>query len=307
MREIVVLSGKGGAGKTTITASLNILAQNNVAGDVDVEAANLQFLLGLDKHEETKAFYGMKRAKIDPEICINCGECVKVCQFESIIENHEKEVHEVLINSCEGCATCQLVCPVDAIEMQTHQAGEFYRSSTKSGIPLFHANLFLGEENTGMLVAEVRKQIREYAETHNMDWMIIDGPPGTGCPATSTMTGADFVILAVEASLSGISDFERVLDLIDSFRLKRGVIINKYDINPKLTSQIEKICNDRLVPVLAKIPYDRVMQEALAHEVPIVKYAPNSKPALALISAWEKLQDVIDKDQSGFVNSFDLI
>lgn len=300
MKEIVILSGKGGAGKTTIAASFNVIAENNVAVDADVEAANLKFLLRLQDDVRTKAFFGMKRAKIDPDICTDCGACEEICQFGSIYHdetNYDNPVMQVNTNACEGGATCTHVCPVDAITMVDHKAGETYQSTTEYERMLFHANLHLGEENTGMLVAEVRRQAKTYADKLDKDWIIVDGPPGTGCPVTSATTGANFVVLAIESSLSGLSDFTRILDLVVNFWLPRAVIINKYDLNEKVTSQIENICKERRVPILGKLPYDTAIQVALANQSPVVLSDPDSESSCILRNVWDKLVEVIDKDQ----------
>lgn len=294
MKEIVVLSGKGGAGKTTISASFNVLAKNNIAVDTDVEAANLQFLLRKDREISTKSMLGMKRAEIDPDTCVGCSACIDACRFHSI--NIVDDVHVVKKSSCEGCATCTLVCPVDAISMIPYEAGKIYQSTTEYNKTLFHANLNLGEENTGMLVSEVRRQAKEFAEENNLGWIIIDGPPGTGCPVSSAATGTNFVILAIEASVSGVSDFLKVLALVESFWIPRAVIINKYDFNPESTAAIEKKCIERHVPIIGKIPYDKAIQEALSDQEPIVLHAPESEGAKAIIEAWERFQEIVDKD-----------
>ncbi len=300
MKEVVIISGKGGAGKTTVSAALNYIAKNNVSVDADVEAANLQFLLGLGEEHSKTPFIGMKRAEIDPELCTNCGLCQEACVFNSIIELEDRR--EVVTSNCEGCTTCTYVCPENAISMVTHRAGDIHHADTLYDKDIFYANLYLGEENTGMLVSKVRADAKEFAIENNYEWLIVDGPPGTGCPATSAITGCDFVIVVVEASVAGVADFNRTLDLIDNFRLKRAVVINKFDINEKMTSEVHRICENRMVPVpiIGKIPYSTEVQLALADQVPMNKYDPDDEVSVELDNVWTKLKEIIDVEQMQF-------
>ncbi|MHA1912708.1 MAG: ATP-binding protein [Candidatus Kariarchaeaceae archaeon] len=295
MNEIVILSGKGGAGKTTVTAALCALAENLVAADCDVEAANLKFLLNYlpeDPENKVEEFYGMKRAVIDPEECTNCGKCEEICRFHAIEEIDFSR--KVITSSCEGCAACTIVCPEpEAIKMVKHQAGEIYHSKTKLNISLVHASLGIGEENSGLLVAEVRKRSGELVKNQEIDLVLVDGPPGTGCPAASSLTGANFVILVVEASVSGMADFHRIAELIDGFKIPKAVIINRYDINDEATETIRKYCEENDIPLLGKVPHDITCQKALADELPVVLYDKEAPASIALIESWKNLRETL--------------
>ena len=307
MKEVVIISGKGGAGKTTVSAALNYIAKRNVSADADVEAANLQFLLGLEEEYNKTPFIGMKRAEIDPDLCTNCGLCQEACVFNSIIELEDQR--KVITSNCEGCTTCTYVCPEHAISMKEHQAGDIHHANTTYGKDIFYADLYLGEENTGMLVSKVRSDAQEFAKANEFDWLIVDGPPGTGCPATSAITGCDFVLVVVEASVAGVADFNRTLDLIDNFRIKRAVVINKYDINEEMTSEIHKICENRIapVPIIGKIPYSTEVQLALADQVPINKYDSEDIVSIILNEVWNKLIEIIDVEQMQFDADLSLV
>ncbi len=265
MQEVVVLSGKGGTGKTSIVGSFAALAKSKVLVDCDVDAATLHLLLQPaigEKHE----FWSGQVAVINEEKCTQCGLCQEQCRFAAIKD------FNVDVISCEGCGFCSHVCPSEAITMKENLAGHWFISDTKYG-PLIHARLGIAQENSGKLVATVRKQAREIAEKQKMDYIISDGPPGIGCPVISSLSGASLALLVTEPTLSGIHDLERVLDVCHYFSVPALVCINKYDINEVNSRQIETYCHTEGADVVAKIPFDNVFTEAMVHGMPVVKYS----------------------------------
>ena len=267
MKEIVVLSGKGGTGKTSIVASLAALAQSKVLADCDVDAADLYLLLSPVVKEE-KEFWSGQVAVIDEEKCTECGLCQELCRFEAIKD------FEVDPMSCEGCGFCYQVCPVDAIAMEDSMAGHWFISESKYGY-LCHARLGIAQENSGKLVALVRQNARLIAEKRNLGYIITDGPPGIGCPVISSLSGASLALLVTEPTLSGIHDLERVIGVCRHFGVPVLVCVNKYDLNEENTYQIESYCANEGIEVAAKIPFDNIMTEAIVQGLPVVEYSDN--------------------------------
>jgi MinD superfamily P-loop ATPase len=264
MKEIVVLSGKGGTGKTSIVASFAALAESKVLADCDVDAADLHLILKPTINEE-REFWSGQVAVIDPEKCTECGLCQELCNFGAIKD------FQVDPLSCEGCGFCYRVCPVDAITMQDSMSGHWFISETKYGY-LCHARLGIAQENSGKLVTVVRQNARSIAERENLDYIITDGPPGIGCPVISSLSGASLALLVTEPSLSGIHDLERVIGVCRHFGIPALVCINKHDINQENTSKIESYCSNQGVEVVSKIPFDNVVTEALIKRLPVVEY-----------------------------------
>ncbi|MFC1836226.1 ATP-binding protein [Thermodesulfobacteriota bacterium] len=249
MKEIVIISGKGGTGKTTLTAAFGYLARNNVMADCDVDAADLHILAHpRPKHEE--AFKGGFKASIDPRKCIKCGLCAEHCRFDAITAR-------TLVDplSCEGCGLCYHLCPEDAVTMESQVSGRWFISETRFG-PMVHAALYPGEENSGKLVALVRNQARVLARRSDKEVIICDGAPGVGCPVISSVTGADHVLVVTEPSLSGLHDMRRAIYLVKEFGIGISVVINKWDVNRDVAAAIEAFCTDSRVPVIGRIPYD---------------------------------------------------
>jgi MinD superfamily P-loop ATPase len=267
MKEIVVLSGKGGTGKTSIVASFASLAQSKVLADCDVDAADLHLLLKPEVKEE-KEFWSGQVAFIDEEKCTECGLCQELCHFEAI---KDFKVNSI---SCEGCGFCYQICPVDAIDMKDSMSGHSFISKTKYGY-LCHARLGIAQENSGKLVALVRQNAKLMAERENLDYIITDGPPGIGCPVISSLSGANMALLVTEPTLSGIHDLERVIGVCRHFGVPVLVCINKYDLNEENTSRIESYCGSEGIEVAAKIPFDNVMTEAIVEGLPVVEYSDN--------------------------------
>jgi len=286
MKELVVLSGKGGTGKTSIVGSFAAVAQSKVLADCDVDAADLHLLLNpviQQKHE----FWSGQVAFIDEAKCTQCGLCQDVCRFEAI---NDFKVDPV---SCEGCGFCLHICPDEAITMKENLSGRWFISDTKYG-PLAHAKLGIAQENSGKLVALVRQQAKLIAERQGLDYIISDGPPGIGCPVISSLSGANLALLVTEPTLSGIHDLERVIGVCHHFGVPALVCINKYDINVDNTNQIESYCLNQGVEVAARIPFDNVVTEALVRGLSVVEYTQNSV-ARQIETLWQTVSTVLGR------------
>jgi MinD superfamily P-loop ATPase len=267
MQEVVVLSGKGGTGKTSIVGSFAALAKSKVLVDCDVDAATLHLLLQptiREKHE----FWSGQVAVINGEKCTQCGLCQEHCRFAAIKDFNVDAI------SCEGCGFCSHICPDEAITMKENMAGHWFISNTRYG-SLVHARLGIAQENSGKLVALVRQQARQMAEKNGADYIISDGPPGIGCPVISSLSGANLALLVTEPTLSGIHDLERVLSVCQHFGVPAVVCINKYDINEDNTNQIERYCLSQGVEVAARIPFDNTVTKAMVAGLPVVEYSRN--------------------------------
>lgn len=279
-REIVVISGKGGTGKTVIAASFAALAKSKVMADCDVDAADLHLLLHpevLERHD----FKGGKKAIINKERCNECGKCEQVCRFKAI------ENFVVDSVSCEGCGVCSHICPEGAIKMEDNLSGEWFISRTKYG-PLVHAKLGIAEENSGKLVTVVRQNAKLIAEREKKDFVIIDGPPGIGCPVIASLTGVDLALVVTEPTLSGIHDMERVCSVARHFGVKTYVCINKYDLNLTNSEAIERYCLDSNIEIGEEVPFDQAVNEALVKGVPVVESSDN-KVTQKIRTLWNKV------------------
>ena len=265
MKEIVVLSGKGGTGKTSIVACFASLAKSKVLADCDVDAADLHLLLSPDFREE-KEFWSGRVASIDEEKCTECGLCQELCRFKAISDFKVDPV------SCEGCGFCYQVCPVDAVTMRDSMSGHSFISKTKYGC-LCHARLGIAQENSGKLVALVRQNAKLIAQQENLTYIITDGPPGIGCPVISSLSGANLALLVTEPTLSGIHDLKRVIGVCRHFGVPVLVCINKYDLNEDNTAAIESYCDNEGTEVAGRISFDNVMTEAIVQGLPVVQYA----------------------------------
>ncbi len=280
MKEVVILSGKGGTGKTSIVGSFAAIAQNKVMVDCDVDAADLYLLLN-PSLEEKNEFYSGQVACIDDEKCIQCELCQTICRFDAI---HDNRVDPV---SCEGCGFCSHVCPVEAITMNECKAGDWFISDTKHG-PLVYARLGVAQENSGKLVALVRQQAKKLAEKKGFNYIISDGPPGIGCPVISSLSGASLALIVTEPTLSGIHDMERVLDVCKHFGVPAMVCINKYDINDVNTIAIRDYCRKNEIEVAGLIPFDNAVTEAMVKGVSIVEYS-DGRVSREIKSLWQKI------------------
>jgi MinD superfamily P-loop ATPase len=290
MKQIVVISGKGGTGKTIFTASLASLAKNKVMVDCDVDAADLHLLLN-PRVVETHKFRSGKTAWIDPDTCIACGKCAEVCRFDAITDDGVDFAANPL--ACEGCGLCARICPVEAVEMKENLCGEWYLSETGYG-PFVHAKLGIAQENSGKLVACIREKAKEIARARHLDYVIIDGPPGIGCPVLASLTDTDLTIVVTEPTLSGIHDAQRVLQLARHFRIPAGIVINKWDINPERSREIETLCSAEGVSLLGRIPFSKTVAQSLIRAVPYVETADDEISA-AIRAAWSR----IDSEPAG--------
>ena len=286
MKEIVVLSGKGGTGKTSIVASFAALAQSKVLADCDVDAADLYLLLKPELKEKNE-FWSGQVAFIDKEKCTECALCQEVCRFGAV------EDYVVDPVSCEGCGFCYQVCPVDAISMRESMSGHWFISNTKYGY-LSHARLGIAQENSGKLVALVRQNAKLIAERESLEYIITDGPPGIGCPVISSLSGANLALLVTEPTLSGIHDLERVIGVCRHFGISPLVCINKYDLNEENSCQIEDYCHREGIEVAAKIPFDNVVTEAIVQGLPVVEYSGN-KVTQQIKELWQIISAKLDK------------
>jgi len=267
VKEVVVLSGKGGTGKTSFVGSFAALAKGAVLADCDVDAADLHLLLQPARREKHE-FWSGQTAFIAEDRCTQCGLCQELCRFKAIKDFRVDPI------SCEGCGFCSHICPTEAITMKENLAGHWFVSDTRYG-PLVHAQLGVAQENSGKLVATVRQQARQMAEKNGADYIISDGPPGIGCPVISSLSGANLALLVTEPTLSGIHDLERVLGVCQHFGVPALVCINKYDINEDNTHQIERYCLSQGVEVAARIPFDNTVTKAMVAGLPVVEYSQN--------------------------------
>ena len=285
MKEVVILSGKGGTGKTSIAGSFAAIAENKILADCDVDAADLHLLLN-PSIKEGNEFWSGEVAVIDDEKCTQCGLCQDVCRFDAI---NDFKVDPI---SCEGCGFCSHICPVEAITMRENLSGQWFISDTKYG-PLVHARLGIAQENSGKLVALVKQQAKQIAERDGLDYIISDGPPGIGCPVISSLSGANLALLVTEPTLSGIHDLERVLGVCHHFGIPALVCINKYDINEDNTRQIERYCLNQGVGVAAKIPFDNIVTEAIVHGLPVVECS-QGKVTQEIESLWQRIRRTLE-------------
>ncbi len=295
MKELVVISGKGGTGKTSIVAAFAALAKNAVFADCDVDAADLHLVLE-PKIKQRSDFSGGKRAAIVTERCIGCGKCQDLCRFDAI--NFNGQGNNVVDRtftidpvSCEGCKVCVEFCPADAIEFKDAINGQCFISDTRFG-PMVHAKLGIAEENSGKLVSLIRKEAKKIAAEQNRDLILVDGSPGIGCPVIASITGADLVLAVTEPTLSGAHDLDRVIELTGHFAIPTAVCINKYDINLEVTRTIEKKASEKNLKVIGKIAYDQTVTKAQLAAKSVVEYSDNSlKKQFVLL--WEALLDML--------------
>jgi len=275
MKELVIISGKGGTGKTSITAAFASLAQNFILADCDVDAADLH-LVTVPVIKEKQEFSGGKQASIISEKCIGCGKCAEMCRFGAINLNGsandaKEKTYTVDPISCEGCKVCVEFCPAGAIEFKEAINGQWFVSDTRFG-PMVHAKLGIAEENSGKLVTLIRKKAKDIATLQKKDLLIVDGSPGIGCPVIASITGADLVLVVTEPTLSGIHDLERVAQLTANFGIQTLVCVNKADINPELTEKIEKDAREKGLKVVGKIPYDESFTKAQIMKATLIEY-----------------------------------
>ncbi len=288
--EIVILSGKGGTGKTSVAASLAVLAMDTaVVADCDVEAANMHLLLTPDCAKESDFFSG-KNAEVDQDSCTLCGLCEKVCRFNAIaVDKNECIVN--LIN-CEGCGYCARICPANAIQMKPAHSGQIFISHNRLNTPMVHATLNIGAGNSGKLVAQVKNEAKTLAKQLNKAFIIVDGPPGIGCPVISSLSGANLVVLVAEPAAAGNHDLKRLVEVIKKFRINMMCIVNKHDINQEKTAELKDFLQQQGIPHLVDIPFDDVFTRAMIAGKTLVEM---SSPVNDIINeAWTKIKTQFD-------------
>lgn len=285
--EIAVISGKGGTGKSSISAAMATLEERVLIADCDVDAANLYLLFNPDIDEE-QVYIGGQSAVIDYNICDHCGICMEYCRFDAITsDNGHVTVSEVL---CDGCHLCRRVCPREAIAMIDNDKSRMYSGAFRNGM-MVYGRLAPGEENSGKLVNLVRQRARELSKIHNLENIIIDGPPGIGCAAISSLTGTDRVVIVTEPSLSGIKDLKRAAELVLKFGIRCYVVINKYDLNTGLSDLIMSWCEDAGIEAAGKIPFDPKVPEAMVNCRTITEWAPESEVSRAIMQIRKRISE----------------
>ncbi|MBF0252438.1 MAG: ATP-binding protein [Candidatus Omnitrophica bacterium] len=287
MKQIVIISGKGGTGKTILTASFAAIAKNKVMADCDVDAADLHLLLE-PEIKERSVFKSGRTAVIDIKKCNKCGKCFELCRFEAI--SKEFIVDPV---SCEGCAFCGFICPEGAIKMEENTTGEWFVSETRFG-PMVHAKLGIAEENSGKLVSLVRNKAKEIAEKNGADWVIVDGSPGIGCPVIASISGVDVALIVTEPTMSGLHDADRVIQVAKHFNVPVKLVINKYDLNTDMSGEIEKYCLLNNVEVAGKIGFDKNVVKAMVEGKTIIEYA-EGKTTDTIKQIWKNIADYLLK------------
>jgi MinD superfamily P-loop ATPase len=278
---IAVASGKGGTGKTTLTAAFSVLAKKAVVADCDVDASDLHMLL----HPEIIGrleFKGSKLAAIDVKKCVKCDLCREKCRFDAITKSLEVDHF-----SCEGCGVCAIVCPVNAVKLNERFSGQAYIPKIKYGF-MVHATLNLGEANSGKLVTLVRQNAKIVAEKEDMNLILIDGPPGIGCPVIASITGVDVGLIVTEPTMSGIHDLKRALQLLEHFNVPSLVCVNMYDVNEDNTKKILSFCKDKGIEAAGKIPFNQKVTEAMVKGKTIIEYSPKSDVTNEIRHVWEK-------------------
>lgn len=295
-KEVTIISGKGGTGKTTVVASLAHLAKNKILADNDVDAADLHLLL-TPTVREGHDFAGGTKASIDSKKCIGCGKCAQACHFNAIendgpANSMVDSTYRIEPLACEGCGLCPLVCPVEAIESEKNITGRWYVSDTDYG-PMAHARLGIAEENSGRLVTQVRNRAGQLADELKQELILGDGPPGTGCPVIASVSGSDFVLIVTEPTVSGVHDMERVMKLADHFGVAAFVVINKADLNTEQANRIEKIAQAHGSRVIGRIPFDKVVNDALMAGKTVIEYKKGNAE-MALREIWNQLQKEVN-------------
>ena len=300
MKQITILSGKGGTGKTTLTASFAVLAKNAVIADCDVDAPDLHLLLHPEV-VETQEFTGSKVAVIDPTKCLDWGMCRERCRFDAITAGFTVDPI-----SCEGCGVCTIVCPANAATLTDRKSGYAYVSKTKYGF-MAHALLNPSEGNSGKLVTLVRHNAKNIAKQENSDLIIIDGPPGIGCPVIASVTGVDAGLVVTEPTLSGIHDLKRALQLLEHFSVMPLVCVNMYDINMDNTEKIVSFCRENKVEVVGNIPFSPKVTEAMVNGKTIVEYFPKENVAKEIERVWKKTySSILENKCLNEVNTFEI-
>jgi len=282
MRELVILSGKGGTGKTSITAAFASFSNNMILCDADVDAADLHLLMAPDIQQKTD-FQGGNVAVINPDKCTSCGLCIELCRFDAV-----NDVFEIDPIECEGCGVCYDLCPEKAIDFPIKTCGEWYISDTRFG-PMVHARLGIAQENSGRLVALVRQEARKIVQKKNIDLILTDGPPGIGCPVIASMGQANAILIVSEPTVSGIHDLARVGQLAAHFKIPAMVCVNKYDLNLDQTQAIKDLAKEKNIVFAGQIPFDKNFTESMIRGKSIIETDEKSQASLAVRKIWENV------------------
>lgn len=293
MYEIVIISGKGGTGKTSVAGCFAALTPSAVLADCDVDAADLHLILGAEQREAHE-FSASKKAEVDGALCVRCGICRDVCKFDAVSETSETGELKIDPLSCEGCGVCFYACPTQAISMNEAVSGRWFISDTPYGA-MVHAALHAGEGNSGKLVTLVRKKARELAEEDGARYVITDGPPGVGCPVIASLTGATVALIVTEPTRSAIHDMKRVLQVCRHFGVPASVCINRYDLSKENTAEIMRYCHEEGVHVIGEVPFDRAVVDAMVKGLPVVRYV-ECEASRRIRNMWEELKaDLAEK------------
>lgn len=282
MKELVILSGKGGTGKTSLTAAFAAISENRVLCDADVDAADLHLLMAPDIHRCTD-FQGGGIAVINPDKCTECGQCIDLCRFGAVKDNFE--VDEI---ACEGCGVCVDLCPEKAIDFPIKTCGQWFISDTRFG-PMVHARLGIAEENSGKLVALVRQEARKLAEAKHLELILTDGPPGIGCPVIASIGGATALLIVTEPTVSGLHDMGRAIELAEHFKAPAMVCVNKFDLNQEQTQAIEDMVKKKNMTFVGKIPFDPAFTKSMVQGQTIAEYDRGSEVNRAVEDVWNKI------------------
>ncbi len=289
MKEILIISGKGGTGKTSVTAAFAHLAEGAVICDLDVDAPDLHLILD-PVNKSTHDFISGNQAKVVPDKCDGCGKCVELCRFQALSLKDGKAVVDGF--NCEGCKVCVTFCPAEAIDFPDNFCGRWYISESRLG-PMVHAQLFPGEENSGRLVALLRQEARKIADNARADLIISDGPPGIGCPVISSLSGCDLAVIVTEPTQSAIHDLERVAELCAHFKVPACVLVNKADLNPSLAKDIERRAKQGGLVNVGRLPFDKIFVQAVLAGKAVTEI-DSSQNAAALRKAWQKIQSILN-------------
>lgn len=285
--EIAIISGKGGTGKSSISAAFATLNEKIVLADCDVDAANL-YLIFDPSHEEEVVYVAGEKAVVEYDKCRHCGLCISYCRFDALFFNKENRV-EVNETYCDGCRLCSHICPADAIIMVKNDKSRMYSGTFRNG-KMVYGRLSPGEENSGKLVNLVREKAKKIAKENNFKTIVIDGPPGIGCAVISSITGVDHVVIVTEPSISGLHDLKRTIEITEKFNVKTWVIVNKYDLNFNISKEIEHYCHDKKIEVIATLAFQPEVVEAMVNRNSIVEFAPDSVISQQIRNAYEKLK-----------------
>lgn len=282
MKELVVISGKGGTGKTSIVAAFASICQNKVVVDCDVDAADLHLILK-PNIEKSNEFFSGKKATINLDLCIECNQCISICRFGAV--SKELKIDQI---KCEGCGACFFQCPVQAIDFEESKSGDWFESNTRFG-KLIHAKLGIAEGNSGKLVSTIKQHARTLARNNNNDFIIVDGSPGIGCPVIASLAGTSLALIIIEPTFSSFYDAKRVAQLAEYFNIKTNICINKYDLNLELAQEIESFFKGKNISCVGKIPYNELFTQSMVRAQTIIEFAPTNNISTQIIEIWDKI------------------